>query len=136
MEEKQKMRNAVLSKTNILITIGAFCFFVINCSLAIFQEGNLAAPTLTDKLILFFIILLIVAPLFSVLALLLSLRVKHLIKTKDLLEFISPQKGSLGNPDIKEVLGERGFKIARKMLYALISLILVSLLTLIIALNL
>ena len=38
--------------------------------------------------------------------------------------------------DIKEVLGERGFKIARKMLYALISLILVSLLTLIIALNL
>jgi len=128
------MRNAVLSKTNIIISIGAYCFFVINCSLAIFQEGNLAAPELLDKLILLFIIVLIVAPLFAILALLLSLRVEHFLKTKDLSEFLSPEKGSLGNPDISAILGERGLKIARKLLYALIFTILFALFALIISL--
>jgi hypothetical protein len=90
---------------------------------AIFSPNNLAAPDLTSKLILLFVVLFVFAPFCSLASIGIKLRIEHLIKTKDINEYLLPKEGSLGNPNIDFLLGSNGEKIFKKLQYILLAIL-------------
>lgn len=55
--------------------------------------------------------LVVIATGFSVTILLVILIMEHFFKKKDFSEFLSPEKGSMGNPSIDEAIGGKGVRI-------------------------
>lgn len=66
--------------------------------------------------------LLVAAPGFSIGLLHVFLRTEYLLQTRDLSEFLFPQKGSLGNPNIDDIVGKRGLKFLNAVVIILIVL--------------
>ena len=123
MKDQQDIRKALLNKSNLLLVVGTYFFVATYLTIVIFDKDNLAAPDLLSKILLIFVVLLIVAPAFSIIALNFRLRLKHYRETKNFSEFLVPTKGTLGNPDLSELVGPKGqrvFGVFLKLLFAIV----------------
>ena len=137
MKNDKGIKKAVFSKSNMLLSACVYLAVSTCCSFLIFSGNNLAAPDLISKIVLMAVVLFIASPAFTFGALIMRLRLEHFGETKKLSDFLLPEKGTLGNPDLEGLFGESGkekFKKFRVFFYIFIvvmfvTLILTSLLT-------
>jgi len=107
MNDPDLIRKQLFSKSNGFVLLGVYFASAIYFSSIVLSENNLAAPDLSSKILLLLIVLFIASPGFAVGSLAMKLRIQHLIKTKNIYEFIMPTKGSLGHPDLSIYMGDK-----------------------------
>lgn len=132
MNEPNHIKNEIFSKSNAFVILGVYLTTSVYLTSQVLKEGNLAAPDLSSKIILILVVLLIASPAFAIGGLIMKLRIQHFIKTKDTYEFITPTKGSLGNPDFSVYMNSTIKKLWRIFIVLLV-LLLISTLAFIIA---
>ena len=125
MQDETHIKKTLLTRFNFILVIGTYLFVSIFLSVSIFSESNLALPDLSDKIYTFFIVILLFAPLASLLVLACFLRLKHYQQTKDFrVIFSTPWSETYGFRDIK--FGPKGKKTLRVLRIAAVTIILLS----------
>jgi hypothetical protein len=125
MNDNQDIKKELFTKSNLIIVIGTYLLASVLGSIGIFDENNLVAPDLIQKIIILLVVLLVVAPFASIFALLTRLRYLHCLKTKDFSGFFFIPKEGAGNPDISSLFGLKGQKILNIFLKVLLALLIV-----------
>ncbi len=124
MEENTNKKKVEFKKSDLIIAGVIYLITATYLSSLAFKEGNLAAPDLPHKIFLILISVFVAAPCFTVGFLAVRFRLEHFRKTKDFAEYLVPTKGSLGNPDINELIGSKATRLL-KIFYSVLIILLV-----------
>lgn len=91
----------------------------------IFQEGNLVASTLFSKIGLISLCLLVFAPGFSLVGIIMYLRVQRLLQKRDVSEILLASDDSYENETIDSIIGNNGKKVLNMVVVFLIILLVI-----------